>query len=366
MAANERSSDRPPVSPPATNPDSQPPTPHETEQWLEETTGDPIDPYLADITPFLQEMRETLDKLVRDRSSRGDVKLVRTALKELRYSFKVLAKHRHRRKVSVFGSARTPAQDPSYQTAVAFGREIARAGFMVITGAASGIMEAGHIGAGRDASIGLNIILPFEQKANPVIEGDKDRLMHLKYFFTRKLLFMKESHAVILFPGGFGTLDEGFEALTLIQTGKNPIIPLVLLEEPGGTYWQHWTAFVQHELLDRGMISAEDTALYTVTHSVAEAVEEVVRFYRVFHSMRYVRKDLALRLHHPLSETLLEQIRDEFADIVENGTFRQLTEAHPGEAQDEHIRHLPRLLFRFNRHNHGRLRILIDLINRAG
>src|SRR5262249_54412435 len=200
------------------------------------------------IEQLVQQIKETADKLIRDQAPRGDVKLLSTALKELRYAFKVFAPYRNRRKVTVFGSARLPLDHPACQQAVAFSRRMAGAGFMVITGAASGIMEAGHVGAGRENSIGVNILLPFEQDANPIIAGD-NKLMHLKYFFTRKLLFVKESDAIALFPGGFGTQDEGFEVLTLIQTGKSHLFPIVMVDEPGGDYWLHWQRYIEGVLL---------------------------------------------------------------------------------------------------------------------
>src|SRR5438445_11305371 len=232
---------------------------------------------------LVQQIKETADKLIRDHCNRGDIKLLNTALKELRYAFKVFAPYRQHKKVTVFGSARMKPDHPAYQQAVEFGRRIAEAGFMVITGAASGIMEAGHVGAGRENSFGVNIMLPFEQEANAVIRDD-NKLMHLKYFFTRKLMFVKESDAVALFSGGFGMQDEGFEVLTLIQTGKSHIFPIVLLEEPGGDYWRQWRCYVEDVLLARGMISPADLALFKTTDSVDEAVAEVLRFYRVYHS----------------------------------------------------------------------------------
>lgn len=311
---------------------------------------------------LIQQLKETADKLIRDHANRGDIKLLNTALKELRYAFKVFAPYRNQRKVTVFGSARLPPEHPAYHQAVRFSRKIAEAGFMVITGAASGIMEAGHVGAGRENSIGVNILLPFEQEANAIIAGDI-KLMHLKYFFTRKLLFVKESDAVALFPGGFGTQDEGFEVLTLVQTGKSHLIPIVLVDEPGGDYWKRWQSFIQDVLLARQMISANDLALYKVTDSVEEAVAEVTGFYRVYHSMRYVKDDLVLRLQQPLPQPLLERIRREFADILLAGTFEQ-TGALPAEANDPHLASLPRLCFRFDRRSLGRLRMLIDTINR--
>jgi uncharacterized protein (TIGR00730 family) len=316
------------------------------------------------IEKLIAQIKETADKLLRDQANRGDVKLLSTALKELRYAFKVFAAYRGKRKVTVFGSARLKSDHPAYVQAVDFGRRIAEAGFMVITGAASGIMEAGHVGAGREKSIGVNILLPFEQEANAII-ADDPKLMHLKYFFTRKLLFVKESDAVALFPGGFGTQDEGFEALTLIQTGKSHIMPVVMVDEPGGDYWTLWRDYVTNVLVKRGMISPADLALFKITDSVEEAVAEVLTFYRVYHSMRYVEDDLILRLERPLPEALLERIRQEFADIVNSGTFEQ-TSALPEEANDPHLATLPRLRFRFDRRSLGRLRMLIDLINREG
>lgn len=311
---------------------------------------------------FVRQIRETADKLVRDKAPRGDVKMLATAVRELRYCFKVFAAYRDRRKVTVFGSARTRPEHPAYRAAVEFGRRMAEVGYMVITGAASGIMEAGHVGAGRDSSFGLNIMLPFEQAANPVIHGDP-KLMNLRYFFTRKLMFIKESDAVVLFPGGFGTHDEAFESLTLVQTGKSHLFPIVLVDEPGGTYWSRWQAFVEEALLENGYISPDDRSLYRVTDSIEVAVREVTDFYRVYHSMRYVRGDLVLRLRRPLAPATLDRINAGFRDIVSGGAFEQ-TGMLPQEANEPTIADLPRLKFRFDRHKHGRLRQLIDVINR--
>src|SRR5262245_42044794 len=316
------------------------------------------------IEQLVQQMRETADKLIRDHAPRGDVKLLNTALKELRYSFKVFAPYRQMRKVTIFGSARLTADHPAYQQAVEFSRRIAEAGYMVITGAASGIMEAGHVGAGRERSIGVNILLPFEQEANPVIRGDL-KLMHLRYFFTRKLLFIKEADAIALFPGGFGTQDEGFEALTLVQTGKSHLFPIVMIDEPGGDYWSQWERYVHDVLLARNLISPADMSLFKVTDAVDVAVAEVLTFYRVYHSMRYVHRDLVLRLQHRLPDALLERIRAEFPDILASGTFEQVS-ALPEEANDTHLAAMPRLRFHFDRRSLGRLRQLVDLINRDG
>jgi uncharacterized protein (TIGR00730 family) len=310
---------------------------------------------------YASQIKETADKLLNDHASRGDVKLLATAVRELRYCFKVFAAYRGKRKAAVFGSARTRPDQPVYAAAEEFGRRMVESGWMVITGAGGGIMEAGHRGAGRDDSFGLNILLPFEQSANPVVQGDP-KLVTMRYFFTRKLMFIKESDAVVLFPGGFGTHDEAFEALTLVQTGKSHIFPIVMVDEAGGGYWKLWRRFIEDSLLARGYISAHDMNLFRVTDSVEEAVREVTGFYRVYHSMRYVRGNLVLRLRSPLPDRLLEQIKWGFGDILAGGTFEQV-EALPEEANEPELASLPRLKFRFDRHAVGRLRQLIDVIN---
>jgi len=310
---------------------------------------------------LVAEMHEAVDKLLKDGASRGDIKILHRALKELRYAFKVFAPFRGRRKVSVFGSARCPADCATYRQAVEFGRLMAEQGWMVVTGASTGIMEAGHVGAGREASLGVNILLPFEQNANYIIAGDR-KLVHLKYFFTRKLIFVKESHAVALFPGGFGTMDEAFEVLTLVQTGKRDLIPLVFVDEPGGDYWREWARYVRHCLLDRKYISPEDLRLFLVTDDVKRAVEEILRFYSVYHSMRYVREKLVLRLQRPVAEELLDKLNEHYRDIVVSGRIEQ-SGPLPEEADDPYLAHLTRLVFHFNRRDFGRLRALIDEIN---
>lgn len=317
--------------------------------------------YQVGVEELVQQIKETADKLVRDRASRGDIKLLSTALKELRYSFKVFSAFRDERKITVFGSARLPIDHPSYLQAVEFGKLMAEAGYLVITGAAHGIMEAGHVGAGREKSIGINIMLPFEQSANSIISGDT-KLMHLKYFFTRKLLFVKECDGIALFPGGFGTLDEGFEVLTLVQTGKSHLFPIVMVDEPGGDYWKKWDHFIRECLLDRRLISPADTSLYKVTDSVQEAVDEVHRFYRVYHSMRYVKGELVLRFRRAIPSPLLERIRRDFADIIERGSIEP-TGALSVEANEPNLMELPRLRMWFDRKNLGRLRQMIDVIN---
>src|SRR6476619_5388223 len=235
-------------------------------------------------------------KLLRDKTNRGDIKLIDKSFKELRYALKVFAPSRDVRKVSIFGSARTLDSHDDYRQAAAFARGMAEAGWMVITGAGGGIMAAGHGGAGKDPSFGLAIRLPFEQKTNPFIEGDP-KLINFKYFFTRKLMFVRSSHAVVIFPGGFGTMDEGFEVLTLVQTGKSVPMPIVYVDQPGGDYWRSWQDYVNKQLLGRGFISKEDLRLYKITDNVDEAIREIRHFYSNYHSMRYAREEAILRLH---------------------------------------------------------------------
>jgi len=313
-------------------------------------------------TDLVEQIKEYADKMDTDGASRGDLKILARTMRELRYAFKIYSQYRDRRKVTIFGSARTRPDSPDYEQAINFGRMMADHDWMVITGAASGIMEAGHRGAGRDHSMGLNILLPFEQEANPVIAGD-DKLVHMKYFFTRKLMFVKECHAFVCLPGGFGTLDEALEVLTLLQTGKRDMVPLVLLNAPQGTYWTQFDEFVREKLLGRGMISPEDLSLYKVTNSCEEAVEEVLGFFRVYHSMRFVRTQLVFRLQEELHPLLLDDINREFADILADGRFEQ-TEALEQEDEPE-LADLPRLVFHFNRRSLGRLRQLVDVINRG-
>lgn len=318
----------------------------------------PAGPDHSDLLAMLQ---QTIARLERDGTTRGDLKILNRTLRELRYAFKVFQPFRRRRKVTVFGSARTAPTHPAYQQAVALGRTMAGHGWMVITGAGGGIMEAGHLGAGRDLSMGLNILLPFEQSANPIIDGDP-KLVTLKYFFTRKLMFVKECSAVICLPGGFGTLDETLEVLTLLQTGKQTMIPVVLLDEPGGSYWTNFGAFVDVNLLHTSLISPEDLALYTVTDSVEVAVQHVLNFYRVYHSMRYVNNYLVLRIRKAVTDEQLSEINESFADIVVNGAIEQIA-AMPEESNEPELSHLPRLRLHFDRRRLGRLRQLIDAIN---
>lgn len=310
---------------------------------------------------LIQQIKEYADKLASDGTSRGDVKILSRTLRELRYAFKVFSPYRRQRKVTIFGSARTKSDHPAYRQAVEFAREIAGQGWYVVTGAASGIMEAGHVGAGRERSMGLNIMLPFEQSANSVIHGDP-KLVHMKYFFTRKLMFVKECDAVVCLPGGFGTLDEAMEVLTLLQTGKRDMVPVVLLNAPGQRFWEGWQTFVEH-LLAEGLISPDDRSLYKITDDCRTAIEEVLQFFRVYHSMRYVKTRLVLRLLRPLAAESVADLNRRFTDIIASG---QIEQSGPlAEEEDEpELSALPRLSFHFNRHGFGRLRQLIDAVNR--
>lgn len=312
---------------------------------------------------YLDEIIATAKRLAADGASVGDLKLAIGALKEMRYAFKLFAPYRDIRKVSTFGSARTQTGDPVFKLAEHFAARIADCGYMVITGAGPGIMEACQRGAGRDRSFGINIRLPFEQMPNVVIHGDP-KLMNFRYFFTRKLFFIKEADAVVLFPGGFGTHDEGFEVLTLLQTGKTRPIPLVLLDRPRGTFWKTWQRYVEDHILRRGMVSPDDLALYKVTDDVEAAVNEIVGFYRVYHSSRYVGDHLVIRLLRSLPDNFVQALTQEFRDIIADGGLEQRA-AFAAERSDADIFHLPRLVFRFDRVHFGRLRQLIDRVNTA-
>lgn len=300
-------------------------------------------------------------RMGREAADRGDLKIVNAALKELRYSFLVFEPYRSVRKVSIFGSARLTADDPAYAVARDLGRAMAACEWMVITGAGPGIMEAGIEGAGAEQAFGVNIVLPFEQEASPLIAGDP-KLINFRYFFTRKLTFMKESDAFALLPGGFGTLDEGFELLTLMQTGRTPVVPVVLLAEPGSTYWSAWLDFVRTELGGRGLISDDDLALVRPMSTIEDAVAEIEGFYSTFHSMRFVGRQLVMRLTREPSAAELADWAREFTDLVTSGSFERV-EASNSEIDDGDAVDLPRIAFSFDRSSYSRLRRLIDRIN---
>jgi uncharacterized protein (TIGR00730 family) len=307
-----------------------------------------------------REMLVTSLRFLRDDALTGDLKLVNAAMKELRHAMRVFAPFGETRKVACFGSARTAPDHPDWLQAERFAERMVHAGWMVITGAGEGIMRAAQGGAGRAASFGVNIRLPFEQGANEVIAGDR-KLVNFRYFFTRKVMFVKESHAIALFPGGFGTHDEGFEALTLIQTGKSEILPVVFIDQPGGSYWHDWGAYVQSHLRDRDLISEDDLALFKITDDLDEAVAEVTSFYRNYHSSRYVGDRLVIRLRTAPDDDALDALNSDFADMLAGGTI-QRSEALPAEGLD--APGLPRLVLRFDRRRAGRMRQLIDVLNR--
>jgi hypothetical protein len=309
---------------------------------------------------LVEEMIVTALRLLRDRADRGDLRLVNTALKEMRYAFMVFSGYRDVRKAAVFGSARTPASDPNYALAESLAAHLAwDRGWMVITGAGPGIMEAANKGAG-ERSFGINIRLPFEDEPNPFVPPE--RVINFKYFFPRKLTFVKESHAFVLFPGGFGTLDETLETLTLMQTGKSDLHPVVLMEAPGTGYWQEWLDFVRHTLVAKGMIADDDLALMRFIPDVAEAADEITRFYANYHSQRYVDGLLVLRLLHAPTPAQVQEVNDLFPDILVSGRIDAIG-ATAAEAEDGDQPYLPRLRLHFDRRSLGRLRALIDHLN---
>ncbi|HTL73227.1 MAG TPA: TIGR00730 family Rossman fold protein [bacterium] len=300
-------------------------------------------------------------KILNDVKDTGDVRVIQTTVRELRYAFRVFAPYNDKRKVTIFGSARTKPDYVEYLQAVEFGKKIVKAGYMVITGAGPGIMQAGHEGASPEHSFGVNIRLPWEQSANPVIAEDK-KLITFKYFFTRKLIFIRHSDAIVLFPGGFGTMDEGYEAITLMQTGKSQLMPLVLVDKPGGTYWKTWDKHVREHLLRDKLISPDDLNLYQITDNTDEAVKIVNRFYRNFHSTRFVKDLFIIRLKHAPSESSIAAMNEDFADIVMEGKIKAIPPT-PEEVEDNDRLELARIAFNFNRRDYGRLRQLIDVLN---
>ncbi len=309
---------------------------------------------------LVRELVVTSVKMLRDGTERGDLKLMNSTLKEMRYSFLVFQHYRKVRKVTMFGSARVEPHDPNYELAAAFASQMVdRYRWMVVTGAGPGIMEAGNRGAGSDFSFGVSVRLPFEDGANPFVH--ESRLINYKYFFTRKLTFLKESDAFVLFPGGFGTLDESFELLTLMQTGKSDLHPVIMLEAPGTRYWEPWLQLVD-TLVAQGMIAADDLNLFTVTTDLDEAIDEIRSFYAVYHSQRYVDGDLILRLTTEPTDEQIDELNAEFADIVRAGRITKIGPT-PAEIASDDFVDLARLRFRFDRRQFGRLRCLIDRLN---
>jgi uncharacterized protein (TIGR00730 family) len=310
---------------------------------------------------LIEELIVTALKMARDEMGVADLKLMNRSLKEMRYAAKVFAPYAHFRKVVVFGSARIPPDAPESRVAEEFARKMAAQDYMVITGGGEGIMGAAQRGAGRDRSFGLNIRLPFEQQANEVIEGDP-KLINFNYFFDRKLNFVKESHAFALFPGGFGTMDETFEVLTLMQTGKARVIPVVMLDRPGGNYWETWMKFLTEYLFKLGLVSAEDFSFFKIAHDADAAVQEILQFYNVYHSTRWVGEQLVIRICRPLSKAAVAGLNEKFSDLIREGKIVQGS-ALPPEKNEPKIWSLPRLILTPYRDNFGRFRQLIDAIN---
>lgn len=310
---------------------------------------------------YYAQLLTTVLKMYEDGADLGDVKIVNSTLKELRYALKVFLPYRNSPKVTVFGSARTPPDSPISLQARSFARQMVEGGWMVVTGAGGGVMGAAQEGAGREASFGLNIRLPFEQEVNAWIAEDP-KLINFKYFFTRKLFFLKDANAACMCPGGFGTFDEAFEVLTLIQTGKSPIIPVVLLDIPGGDYWHSWEQFLRRQMIARGLISPEDLHLFRITDDVQQAIDEIIDFYRVFHSSRFIEQDLVLRVRRPLPSQALSALEHEFTDILQ-GPLEQ--RQGPLLAEGDEWPTLWRLILPVKRSRYGRLRQLINAINRV-
>jgi hypothetical protein len=334
-------------------------------------TGDPeLDAAIAELVTragtvehvdLVFEMIVSALRMARDAAARGDFKIANSALKEMRYAFHVFEPFRGQRKVAIFGSARTMPEDPLYEQARAFAEAMAERDWMIITGAGPGIMSAGIEGAGTENSFGVNIRLPFEAATSQFI-ADDPKLINFRYFFTRKLAFIKESHGFVLLPGGFGTMDEAFELLTLVQTGKSHPAPIVLLEVPDGTYWASWKRFVEDELMARRLISPDDLDLVHITDDVDDAVREIEGFYSNYHSIRFVDRALVVRMRHLPSDEQLENLNEDFADIVTTGRIEPAQPSPAEIADNDHIA-LARIRFRFDRTHWARLRKLIDALN---
>lgn len=315
----------------------------------------------TELAPLYQEILLTVIRSIQEDLNRWDAKIINSTLAELQKAFVLLKRYRRRRKVTIFGSARTSAHDPVYRLAVRLGALLAQQGFMSVTGAGGGIMHAAQEGAGAENSLGFNIALPYEQEANPVI-ANSPGLLQFKFFFTRKLFFAKEADALVLFPGGFGTFDEMFELLTLLQTGKSPLVPIVLMDVPGGNYWTNWKTFVEENLANRGYIAPHDLFLLDYASTEEACLETIAKFYSNYHSSRWVGKQLKFRLLKPLSEKKLHEINANFKDILTQGEFQQLP-VHPQELDEPELNTLTRLSFYFNSRDYGRLRQLIDAVN---
>ena len=334
--------------------------------------GDPeIDQMIADIVEkaggdlknndLVQEIVTSALRMSREHADRGDLKIASAALKEMRYAFNVFEPYRNQRKASIFGSARTAIDHPLYDQARKMAAELVRNDWMVITGAGPGIMTAGIEGAGQEMSFGVGIKLPFESTTSQFITGDP-KLINFRYFFTRKLMFMKESSGFVLMPGGFGTMDEGFELLTLVQTGKMMSVPIVFLDEPGGNYWQRWENFIHAELLEDSYISERDLNLYLVTDSVDGAISELTNFYKNYHSQRFVSGILVLRMRNAIPDAALAALNKDFAHIVAAGEIERCEPSDDERDDNDHLG-LARLRMHFDKRHWADIRMLINRIN---
>ncbi|MHA6494352.1 LOG family protein [Pseudomonas borbori] len=312
-------------------------------------------------TPLYHEMLTTVVRMAQADRNRWDAKIMLQTLREMEHAFSNLEPFKRRRKVTVFGSARTPKDHPTYRLARELGETLSRLDMMVITGAGGGVMAAAHEGAGLNNSLGFNITLPFEQDANRTVGGTPN-LLSFRFFFLRKLFFVKEADALVLCPGGFGTLDEALEVLTLIQTGKSPLVPIVLLDEPGSSYWEEALRFIREELQERRYILPTDMQLMRLVHSAEEAGDEIASFYRNFHSTRWLKGNLLIRMNRPLNDAALQTLDREFADLCLSGNYQQQA-ASEAENDEPEFHDMTRLVFHFNARDHGRLRELVDFIN---
>ncbi|MBP8202449.1 MAG: LOG family protein [Pseudomonas sp.] len=312
-------------------------------------------------TALYQAMLSTVVRMAQADRNRWDAKIMQQTLREMEHAFSALEQFKRRRKVTVFGSARTPSNHPIYSLARDLGATLAKHNLMVITGAGGGIMAAAHEGAGLENSLGFNITLPFEQGANATVQGSNN-LLSFHFFFLRKLFFVKEADGLVLCPGGFGTLDEALEVLTLIQTGKSPLVPVVLLDQPGGSFWTSALAFIREHLQDSGYILPSDMHLVRLVHSAEEAAEEIAQFYRNYHSSRWLKEAFVVRLNHALSEAAVQQLNNEFRDLCKHGDFQQQARCE-SEKDEPELCDLTRLAFAFNGRSHGRLRELLDVVN---
>ncbi|MFA5093580.1 MAG: TIGR00730 family Rossman fold protein [Candidatus Omnitrophota bacterium] len=316
----------------------------------------------AETEHVLKEIITTAVKLGRESKDKGDLKLVNNVLKELRYSFRVFSPYRNIKKVIIFGSARSARTSAEYKMAEDLSMKLSEKGYMIVTGGGPGVMEAGNRGAIAGQDFALNIRLPFEQKPNPYID-EKEKLINFKYFFTRKLIFVKETDATTLFPGGFGTLDEGFEMMTLIQTGKSKPRPVVLMEPRGSKYWTDWLRFLKNHLLKKGFINKEDFSLFYLAKTNTAAIKYIENFYRVYHSIRYVSGQTVIRLNKKISDKTLALINKKFKDILTSGEISFSTPVAE-EIQKNEFVDLPRLIMNYNMRHYGRLCQMIQVINK--